>query len=331
MATTTKYTYSISTDITAQKLASSRLVAEIGASSIITALDRIDQSGDGLDIWFKDVLSGGDETTLNGLVTAHSGVVLPDDFVQKMLAVTEGGAVQPVAADNKPFVLPNSFPGEVILNFTGCSDKIDAPTERWGGALFGLQRAPNGTDTFTVDMLDGIFLAGGHVSWEGGSWGSYVYFELVAPATTTKAPAVANQGNCDKVATGLGFNIIVPAAGDGEFDLDVPIPVPANDNETYAQNGYWNYTDPWLGKGTITPNATPTAKYNLFDTELELAHMAKIHLAKASGERDLIAPAIKPKWILPQWKMKILAHNAIADTTTLNLTWDLMIARRLSV
>lgn len=74
----TKYTYSISADFPAQKVDPSRLTSEVQGSSIVTALDHVDTSGDDCDVWFKEVLSAGDETTLDGLVAVHSGAPLPD-------------------------------------------------------------------------------------------------------------------------------------------------------------------------------------------------------------------------------------------------------------
>lgn len=232
----------------------------------------------------------------------------------------------PVAADGKPFVLPNIFPSEVLLNFTGAGD---SNTVRFAGDLFGLEKTGSGDASQTLNFLDGIFLAGGHLEWADGASGSYVSMDLSAPATTTKTPAVANQGNCNKVATGLGFNIIVPAAGDGEFDLDVPVPVPSTDTETDAPTGWWNYSEPWVGKGVVTFTGVAACKYNLFDAELPLARFAKLHLL-ASGRRDLAAGAIKPKWILPEWKIKVTIHNADADKT-LQVAFDLLLARRKSV
>ena len=74
----TKYTYSIAEDFPHAKVDTSRLTQEIQASAIVTALDYINSSGDDCDIWFKDALSVGDETVLDGLVAAHSGEPLPD-------------------------------------------------------------------------------------------------------------------------------------------------------------------------------------------------------------------------------------------------------------
>jgi hypothetical protein len=69
----TKYTYSITNDFPNDLVASNKLSIEIEASSIVGTLERIDTVGDDCDIWFADALSGGDQTTLNGLVAAHSG------------------------------------------------------------------------------------------------------------------------------------------------------------------------------------------------------------------------------------------------------------------
>ena len=69
----TKYVYSVSTDFPNHKVDIDRLTIEIRASSITVALDRIEVSADVCDIWFKDALSSGDETILDGVVAAHSG------------------------------------------------------------------------------------------------------------------------------------------------------------------------------------------------------------------------------------------------------------------
>jgi hypothetical protein len=327
MATLTKYTYSVTANITSHVVDSRRLIQEYEQSSIATALSTIEQAGDVLDIWTKNTLSGGDETTLNALVQAHSGEPLPVNTLTKVQLFSSEANPAPVASDGKPYTIPNCFPGEVVLNFTGCSDKITAPTSRFGGALFGMSKTGVGTETFTMDFLDGLYLAGGGISWEGGGYGSYVYFELAAPATTTKAPLVANQGNCNKVDTGFGFNIIVPAAGDGVFDIDAAVPIPANDDETNAPNGYWEYSEPWVGKGVVSAGIPAHGKYSLYDAPLELAHFVKVQTHLDTGIRNLVAPAIKPKWILPEWKMVVSIYNADANKT-LKVTWDMMIARR---
>lgn len=72
----TTYTFSIFNDFTQHAVATDRLSQEIQASSIVTALSRIDTIGDVINIVFKDVLSAPDQTTLNGLVAAHAPVAI---------------------------------------------------------------------------------------------------------------------------------------------------------------------------------------------------------------------------------------------------------------
>lgn len=89
MVAATKYTYVVTSDFPNGKVNLSRFQDEIRASSIVTALDRIDTTGGSIsqdvltggsiDIWFKDALSTTDETTLDGdtnnpaggLIAAH--------------------------------------------------------------------------------------------------------------------------------------------------------------------------------------------------------------------------------------------------------------------
>lgn len=68
MPTPTKYTYN--QDVSNLDL----LSEEIAASSIAQSVDRIDKVGgspDTVDVWFPDVLSGADQTTLNTVLTDH--------------------------------------------------------------------------------------------------------------------------------------------------------------------------------------------------------------------------------------------------------------------
>jgi hypothetical protein len=326
MSTTFQFTVDADGTFPNRKVALDRFEKEIRDSAITVALDSVTVSNGNCIVTFKADLSSSEVLTLEQLVFSHSGEPLVPD-IQAVQVYTQAGTPQPVAMDGKPFVLPNIFPGEVLLNFTGSSDKL-SPPQRFGGALFGLQQSGVGTASMDIDFLDGVFLAGGHVDWTGGSWGSSVYMELVAPASTVKEPATPGHGNCNLVPTGLGFNIIVPAAGNGAKDIDVAVPVPAYDDETNVQNGYWSYSEPWLGKGTLSPSPG-NGKYNLFDVPLELAHFAKLHLHLDKGQRDLVAPSIKPKWILPEWKMRVTIDNK--GTGTLSVSWDLLIARRKSV
>ena len=233
----------------------------------------------------------------------------------------------PIAADGKPFFLPNIFPGDVLLNFAG---RGDLNGQRYGGPLFGLSKEGQGVLAADFRFQDGVFLAGGNVGWTGGSFGSYVKMELYAPSSTTIPADPAGTGNANLVPTGLGFDIIVPAAGDGARTLTVPVPVPAADDETNAQTGYWDYTEPWVGTGEVTPGTPQQAKFNLFNNQLPLAHFTTIPLVTSEGDKTLIVENIKPKWVLPEWFFRVSIYNAEA-ANTLKVGWSLVIARRKSV
>jgi hypothetical protein len=92
----TKYTF------TKSPVSPNGLTDEIRASSIVTALDHISTVGSTVDIWFKDALSEGDQTTLATLVTNHSGTFRPletptDDEgapVQRVKAAAAGWTLQ---------------------------------------------------------------------------------------------------------------------------------------------------------------------------------------------------------------------------------------------
>jgi hypothetical protein len=102
----TKYTYSISTDFSSGENSDS-LTEEILTSSISSAaLTHINTDGDVCNIWFDDPLSAGDQTTLDGLVAAHSGVAPLQwevVFVPAPLKSVEAGASE-VIANSRPAI-----------------------------------------------------------------------------------------------------------------------------------------------------------------------------------------------------------------------------------
>jgi len=82
----TKYAYSVSTDFPNAKVNIDSLTDEIQASTITVALDYINVAGDDCDIWFKAAITGAEETTLDGIVAAHTGAATVD---QQLVHVAE--------------------------------------------------------------------------------------------------------------------------------------------------------------------------------------------------------------------------------------------------
>lgn len=113
----TKYTYSIQNDFPNHKVATDRLTQEIQQSAIVIALDYISTSGDNCDIWFKDALSVGDVTILDGIVAAHSGEPLPE-------------AGLPVS-----FYVPKTGGSQVVQPGQGLAPQGMAPARGLGGYL----------------------------------------------------------------------------------------------------------------------------------------------------------------------------------------------------
>ena len=66
------YNYSISSDFSSS-LDMNKLHRQISESGIATSLDGVFNEGDSVDITFTSALSGGDETTLDTLVSNHDG------------------------------------------------------------------------------------------------------------------------------------------------------------------------------------------------------------------------------------------------------------------
>lgn len=89
----TKYTYSVATDTLNAALSVNALQEEVRASAIVIAIDFINSLGDVLDVYMKDALGAGDETILDGIIAAHTGVPIPDDVVQKVEVEASSAAV----------------------------------------------------------------------------------------------------------------------------------------------------------------------------------------------------------------------------------------------
>ena len=113
----TKYTYSIASDTANAKLAADSLKEEIGSSAIITALDYITALGDVLDVYMKDSLSAGDETILDGVVSAHTGVALAGEPQQVSVFGSK-------FEDDRFLIANNRIPSGYTIYPTGIADDI---------------------------------------------------------------------------------------------------------------------------------------------------------------------------------------------------------------
>lgn len=310
------YVYSIENDFPNHKVAPDRLEQQIESSSITTALAYISTSGDDCNIWFKASLSAEDEVTLDGIVATHSGEPLPSGAIPVELAGV------PTTSDNKPIFLPNLFPGPDTLYLTGAAD---GDSTRGDGVPFIVTSSAAEDKSLDFGFVDAVYIAGGSVNATGGAPGDWINLELFAPASTV-TPNGSGTGNCNlvEVVPGSGAHIIVPAAGNGAYDVDLSmaVPVPSGFDES-APAGYWEWSNPPVGKGTISVVTPGTGNYNLFDFPIFLARFC--NRLPLVIPLDLTVPAIKPKKILPQWRMRATLHHS--DTSPITVVWYLLTSR----
>jgi hypothetical protein len=177
----TKYTYSISGDFLNGKVGSTKLTQEIGSSTIVYALDHISTIGDVCDIWFKSVLSGGEETTLDGVVAAHDGTTVDTDA--------------PTMSDGRPLVRADTRPLSHQTYFTCAGDTAsgigDGKHLQWDFTndddiieSSPYCDIPDGykTKEIKLQFIDPIYLKDGSLYFFDAPWGAHCDMHIVIPA-----------------------------------------------------------------------------------------------------------------------------------------------------
>ena len=304
----TKYTYSISSDFPNSKVCTGRLVYEISGSSIVTAIDSVNTSGDVCDIWMKAALSGGDETTLDGIVAAHSGEPLPN-------------AEAPKTDDDRPYYAPNLFPLGALTDFRGVADDVTNGVER-AGSLFTLTTSSAEDVNLEFQFIKYGYIAGGHIQYKGAVLGDYVSYAIHSPATVGTENTGA--GAYDKYQVGAGAYMYIPnATTTGDWDLNLteklnanvdftkvaPVPAPAGD-------GFFDWNEV---TEAVTLNALQKGKYNLFDFDVTLGRFVNNVPLLGDDHFPLTVPAVKPVKLLPHWHHKVTLHNSTAKQ--LDMAW----------
>lgn len=169
-----KYTYSIANDTLNGKVELGQLQNEIGASAIITAIDYCQAEGDVLDIWFKAALSAGDETILNGVVSAHDGIVIHEPALVHLDSPS-------TTEDGVPIVLATAKPENHYTCFQGAGD---SPTHIGRGLKCIFRLADTDTEiskdfTFNED----IYIKDGYMITKNAPMGASVDIDIVQPGT----------------------------------------------------------------------------------------------------------------------------------------------------
>jgi len=302
MPTPTKYTYSVSSDTASAKVNLASLKTEIEASVIVVALDYINNSGDVLDIWFKDALSTSspdDVANLLAVVNAHTGA-LPAFVV-----------VPRTTEDSAEIIAVNNIPAGYTLYPTGEADDITNGTYGGGNVLHLKQ---GGTTQIDFQSKTHWHLLGGKAKWYGGSNADdYAHAALIAPATTGLTNVT---GDYDKIDLGGGANLIKPvAAGTGAWSMDLTATLNANVSILKAtpvpvagNTGWYDYNST---TNVLTRNMSQTGGYNLYDFDANLFKFGR-RLFGGDGLDSYEYPTLRGKLLYSNW---ILRFNLSATNT----------------
>jgi hypothetical protein len=225
----------------------------------------------------------------------------------------------PEAFDGKTLITVNAFPEFCVETIAGCGDNGQIGT----GAEFLLSKDAAGDATLDFGFIDSVWMAAGSAIFKGAQPGDWCSFLLFAPATAVNS--TPGTGDCNLVATGLGFNIVVPAGGDGSHTLTAPVIVP---NTT--KTGYWDWDKPNQGKGTITPNPAGKGAFDMFDAELPLAQFANKVPIIGDGSLQLGIHNVRSKALYPFWKCRVTLHND-SGAHTVEFAWHLVLGREKTV
>ncbi len=177
----TKYEFSITNDTLNGAVNLGRLSREIKVSDITIALDYINKSDDDCDVWFKADLSSPEETTLSGVLAAHTGIALSD-------------IEPPTMTDGRPIVRADTRPLDTSTYFTMAGDTAsgigDGAVLKWDFSNDDNEtecayfNTPDGYKTKHIELtfIDPIYLKDGALYFFDVPWGAYCDMHVVVPA-----------------------------------------------------------------------------------------------------------------------------------------------------
>jgi hypothetical protein len=219
--------------------------------------------------------------------------------------------------DDKKIVMVNSPATEGTFTWLSARGDNLTPTPpssgRGDGAHLMLSFTEPDTKEVEAQFCEPIELHDGHISWRPtGDWDFEDSWSIsVRMPATVAVVNPTNTGNCNLYPTGQGFNIIVPAAGDGAYDVDLSQAVPIPDGysaKTEQGAGYWNVEEHWSEE--ITPNGSDKGAFNLYDIQLEMFFCKNMDCGNPLGIWDL--DAYKAEWVSKKWKLCFQATKVTA-------------------
>ena len=194
--------------------------------------------------------------------------------------------------------------------FTSRGDNL-SPPERGTGTPIDLEWTtiePRGEKYCELQFIEPVEIHDGEAYYKGDwSKSDLVNMSINVPGNTT-IPNPGGTGNCNRIPTGLGYDLIVPAYDGGgnpngayDIDLSQAVPVP-----TAPGSGQWdcNYES-----GVIAPPVTPSeAAWMLISVPAPPVYSIRnIALGSPLGLWDI--DTYKVEWVHPRWVLKISVNK----------------------
>jgi len=181
------YKYSIQNDFPNEKVDNGRLTNEINDSDIQTALSNVNTDGDECSIVFKGLLSSVDSTSLNIIVSEHTGETLPSQT--RTVRIEDDTPHMP---DGRPIVRADSRPLDFQTYYTMAGD--DSTAGIGGGTelvwdfsnsdnIVTGSHVPSGMKCkeFIVTFLCPIYTKDGAIYFFDAPWGCFIMMDIVIP------------------------------------------------------------------------------------------------------------------------------------------------------
>lgn len=188
--------------------------------------------------------------------------------------------------------------------FTGAGDDpVPISTSGRGEGQKMIVQIEDGYDhsEVKISFAEPIHIHDGQIYWgDDGAFTVDDTFSVGVDIYATKAEAVDGYGNANKVDTGLGFSLFVPAAGNGYWNIDLETDADVSPIPVYGMNpnGFWDITEE---TGIIRPADAPGAgSFNLADAPMPRAYFMK-NMPMAHPLRVFDMDVYKTEYIHQNW------------------------------
>jgi len=314
------------------------LHSEINANAnIVPHCSAVGMLGSDVVVSFLGALSAGEQTELEDVVVpAHDNTPTPADTIPVAIENEDGSQVSFPMTDGEngktPIFQPNIIPAGYFFWGTGAFDDVAGNKVGEGDQIAWtctVSVTPPNDEVLVGRFMHHVYVLGGHVAAKNADVSDWVTLEIRAPASSPEDRTGTNDGNANKVATGLGFNVLVPAPlGDGDWNVDGSDMEAGEINQDLCPvpnttgTGFWNW-DP-NASPSITPVANPLApdgSYDLYDVQLPLARQANRYPLMIEGNVTPVA-SIKGKKILPHWEWVFTLRRGVIGTATVAIRLD---------